>query len=215
LLGSDSIIIPRYQNLAGSKESYLRGFGIWGGVQRLPFPSVLRKKRGVAFGFLCAMAEALPHGDNRVTLDENVKDAWGLPAAHISCSWTDNDLRVSQAATAAATEMASAAGGIVAPLTDLVHTPLIGDFMKGMQNEWSPTTPGLFVHEVGGARMGTSPKGSVVNAFCQAWEAKNVFVTDGACWVSSGWQNPTLTEMAITARACAYAVDQLKRGEIA
>jgi choline dehydrogenase-like flavoprotein len=83
-----------------------------------------------------------------------------------------------------------------------------------MQKEWIVTTPGLFVHEVGGARMGTDPRKSVVNPFCQVWDAKNVFVTDGACWVSSGWQNPTLTEMAITARACAYAVEELKRGNL-
>lgn len=212
LLGSDSILIPRYQNLGSTREQYLRGFGMWGGIQRLPFPSLLRKKRGVAFGFICAMGEALPHPENRVTLDEKVTDAWGLPAAHIQCSWRENDLAVARAAKDAAEEVITAAGGVLAPLCELVRTPLIGEFMKGMQAEWAPTTPGLFVHEVGGARMGREPRSSVVDSSCRLWEARNVWVTDGACWVSSGWQNPTLTEMAITARACALAVEELKRG---
>ncbi len=215
LLGSDSIIVPRWMNLEGkAPEAYRRGFGLWGGIQRLPFPPFLLKKRGVAFGFFCAMGEALPHADNTVTLDPEQKDAWGLPAPHIACSWSENDLQLATAARTATKEMIEAAGGIVSSLTELVHTPLISGVMEGLQREWSTTTPGLFVHEVGGARMGTSPKNSVTNASCQIWDAKNVFVTDGACWVSSGWQNPTLTEMAITARACAIAVDALRRGEL-
>lgn len=215
LLGSDSIVVPRWMNLEGRlPEPYKRGFGIWGGIQRLPFPSLLLKKRGMAFGFLCAMGEAMPHADNTVTLDPAKKDAWGLSAPHISCSWIENDLMLAGAAQAATEEMIKEAGGVVSSLLDLVRTPMISDVMRGMEREWMPTTPGLFVHEVGGARMGTSPKSSVTNPSCQLWDAKNVFVTDGACWVSSGWQNPTLTEMAITARACAIAADQLKRGEL-
>ncbi|MBX5481891.1 MAG: GMC family oxidoreductase [Myxococcaceae bacterium] len=215
LLGSDSIIVPRWMNLEGRPtEPYLRGFGLWGGIQRLPFPSLLLKKKGMAFGFLCAMGEALPHADNRVTLDSEKKDAWGLPVPHIACSWVENDLLLAGAAQAETEAMIKEAGGVICSLTDLVRTPLVGEVMKGMQREWMPTTPGLFVHEVGGARMGSSPKSSVTNPNCQLWDAPNVFVTDGACWVSSGWQNPTLTEMAITARACAIAVDALRRDNL-
>jgi choline dehydrogenase-like flavoprotein len=211
LTGADSIVIPRYQNLADAREPYLRGFGLWGGVQRLPVPGLLRRKPGVAFGFLCAMAEALPEESNQMSLDPTRADVFGLPVPHISCAWTDNDLKLHEAAHRAAVEIVEAAGGVVAGFQDLVRTPFIHNFMADMQKEWQRTTPGLFVHEVGGARMGTSPEGSVVNPFCQCWEAPNLFVTDGACWVSSGWQNPTLTEMAITARACAHAVDELNR----
>ncbi len=214
LLGSDSITIPRWVNLGPEKERYSRGFGLWGGIQRLPFPPQLKKRRGVAFGFLCAQGEAIPSADNFVRLDDTQRDEWGLPVPYISSAWTANDLEVAQAARQGATEVIEAAGGVVAPLSELVRRPLLEGFMRDMDKEWVVTTPGLFVHEVGGARMGTSPKGSVVSPFCQVWDAKNVFVTDGACWVSSGWQNPTLTEMAITARACEYAVDQLKRGQI-
>jgi choline dehydrogenase-like flavoprotein len=211
LLGSDSILVPRWQNLGAQREAYMRGFGLWGGIQRLPFPAALQKKRGTAFGFLCAMGEAVPDEGNFMKLDPDVKDAWGLPVPHISCAWTANDLAVAKAAREATIELVTSAGGVVAPLTDLVHTPLITGFMKDMEAQWTPTLPGLFVHEVGGARMGEKPEGSVVNPFCQCWDAKNVFVTDGACWVSSGWQNPTLTEMAITARACEHAVSELKK----
>lgn len=211
LLGSDSILIPRWQNLEEKREPFMRGFGLWGGIQRLPFPPMLQKKRGTACGFLSAMGEAVPEEGNFMKLDPDVKDSWGLPVPHISCAWTENDRALAKVAREATIELVALAGGIVAPLTDLVHTPLITGFMKHMEAEWTPTTPGLFVHEVGGARMGATPDGSVVNPFCQCWDAKNVFVTDGACWVSSGWQNPTLTEMAITARACEHAVSELKK----
>ena len=87
LLGSDSIMIPRYQNLGEKREPYLRGFGLWGGIQRLPVPAFLRRHRAAAFGFLCARSETLPHPDNRLQLDPVVRDRWGIPAAHIVCEW--------------------------------------------------------------------------------------------------------------------------------
>jgi choline dehydrogenase-like flavoprotein len=88
---------------------------------------------------------------------------------------------------------------------------MVTGFIRSMQKEWTLSTPGMFVHEVGGARMGSDPKSSVVDPFGRCWDVPNLFVTDGACWPTSGWQNPTLTEMAITARACALATDELKR----
>jgi choline dehydrogenase-like flavoprotein len=214
LTGADSILIPRFQNLGPARGPSMRGFGLWGGIQRMPIPKLLRKKRGIALGFLCTMVEALPDANNRMHLDESKTDVFGLPVPYVSCAWTNNDLELHEAARAAAVEMVEAAGGIIEGFHDLVRTPLLSGFMKDMQEEWQCTTPGLFVHEVGGARMGVSPESSVVNTFCQCWDAMNVFVTDGACWVSSGWQNPTLTEMAITARACAHAVGELRRGNL-
>jgi choline dehydrogenase-like flavoprotein len=212
LLGSDGSMVPRYQNLEGRpKAQHLRGFGFWGGINRLRFPSLLRRQAGVAFGFYAGMGETLPSDGNFMRLDGDLKDAWGLPAPFISCAWTQNDVQIAKQMTADAAEMVEAAGGVVTPLTDLVRTPLISGFMKNMEEEWRMTTPGLFVHEVGGARMGNDPKTSVTNPHCQLWELPNLFVTDGACWVSSGWQNPTHTEMALTARACAHAVEELKR----
>lgn len=214
LRGSDSILIPRYQNLGQQDAGHLRGFGFWGGIQRIGLPAFLQKKPGEAFGFLCARSEALPHFDNRVTLNAEVRDQWGLRVPHIACGWRPEDLQIGDAARSGAIEMIEAAGGRVADLTDLVHMPLVGGFISKMQKEWLRSTPGLFVHEVGGARMGTSPKDSVVNPYNQVWEAPNVFVVDGACWPSSGWQNPTLTEMAITARAADHAALELRQGRL-
>lgn len=110
LLGSDSIMIPRYQNLGERREPYLRGFGLWGGIQRLPVPNFLRKHRDVAFGFLCARSETLPHRDNRTEIDRSLKDRWGIPAAHIVCEWKDEDLALARAARAAARGIVEAGG---------------------------------------------------------------------------------------------------------
>jgi choline dehydrogenase-like flavoprotein len=214
LLGSDSIMIPRWQNLGERREPYLRGFGLWGGIQRLPVPNFLRKHRDVAFGFLCARSETLPHRDNRIEIDRTLKDRWGIPAAHIVCEWKAEDLALAGAARAAAREIVEAGGGVCAEVTELFYTPLVTSHIRKMQKEWTLSTPGMFVHEVGGARMGTDPADSVVDASCRSWEVQNLHVTDGACWPTSGWQNPTLTEMAITARACDLAVERLRRGEV-
>jgi choline dehydrogenase-like flavoprotein len=214
LLGSDSIMIPRYQNLGERREPYLRGFGLWGGIQRLPVPNFLRKHRDVAFGFLCARSETLPHRDNRIEIDPVLKDRWGIPAAHIVCEWKDEDLALARAARAAAREIVEAGGGVCAEVTELFHTPLVTRHIRKMQKEWTLSTPGMFVHEVGGARMGTDPRDSVLDPSCRSWEVRNLHVTDGACWPTSGWQNPTLTEMAVTARACDLAVERLRRGEL-
>ncbi len=214
LLGSDSIMIPRFQNLGTKKEAYLRGFGIWGGIQRLPVPSFLRRHPDLAFGFLCARSEVLPHFENRVELDPTVRDRWGIPAVHVVCEWKKEDLALAEAARLAAREIVEAAGGKCADVTDIFYTPLVKGHINKMQKEWTLSTPGMFAHEVGGARMGTDPNNSVVDPFCACWEVKNLVVADGACWPTSGWQNPTLTEMALTARACDAAAKALRRGDV-
>jgi choline dehydrogenase-like flavoprotein len=210
LTGSDSIMIPRYQNLGTKREPYLRGFGIWGGIQRLPVPSFLRRHPEVAFGFLCARSETLPHFTNHIEIDPAVRDKWGIPAAHIVCEWKAEDLALAKAGREAAEEIVEAAGGVCASVSEIFYTPFVKGHINKMQKEWTLSTPGMFVHEVGGARMGVDPQSSVVDSVCSCWDAPNVFVTDGACWPTSGWQNPTLTEMAVTARACDYAVQALK-----
>jgi choline dehydrogenase-like flavoprotein len=206
LRGADSILVPRYQNLGKSDSPHLRGFGIWGGIQRLPMPAFLHKRPGVACGFLCARSESIPHFDNHVRLSATVRDAWGIPAAHIECSWRPEDLAIAAAGRQAATELVEAAGGVIAQVTDLFHTPFVTGHIRRMQKEWQLSTPGMFVHEVGGARMGADPGSSVVDSWCRTWDVPNLLVTDGACWPTSGWQNPTLTQMAITARACDRAI---------
>src|SRR5690606_41133141 len=85
--GCASIMVPRYQNLGKRDQPYLRGFGIWGGIQRMPVPRLFRRHKSVAFGFLCGRSEVLPHLENRIELSTTVRDRYGIPVPHITCSW--------------------------------------------------------------------------------------------------------------------------------
>jgi choline dehydrogenase-like flavoprotein len=138
----------------------------------------------------------LPDEKNRVTINKDVKDAWGIPVAHIECKHGENEREMARDAIETLREMAQEA-----------------KFEITYANPF-PAAPGLCIHEVGTARMGSDPKKSVLNKFNQSWDVKNLFVTDGACFVTVGCQNPTLTMMAITARACDYIVDQHKKGNL-
>lgn len=208
--GAASILVPRYQNLGGQSEEYRRGFGVWGAIQRMPVPGFLRKQRRVAFGFLCGRSEVLPHFDNHVRIDPHLKDRWGIPSVHIRCTWREDDRLLAAAARRDTEEMVRVAGGVPGMVTDHFHTPFVRGLLKRIEKEWTLSTPGMFVHEVGGARMGTDPLNSVVDSYGAVWDVENLYVTDGACWVTSGWQNPTLTEMAITARASERAAGRLR-----
>jgi choline dehydrogenase-like flavoprotein len=129
-------------------------------------------------------------------LDKNKVDAWGIPAMKISCKWRDNEWALFKDAQATAAEMLEAAGA------------------KDIALRNAPSAPGEAIHEMGSARMGHNPKTSVLNRWNQTYDIKNLFVTDGSFMVSSGCQNPSLTDMAMMARACDYAVNQMKRGEL-
>jgi len=141
-------------------------------------------------------AEMLARKENRVTINNNVKDKWGIPAAHIDCSHGDNERAMAADALESIKEMVHEAGFEVTRTSENV------------------AAPGLCIHEVGTARMGNDRKTSVLNRFNQSWDVKNLFVTDGACFVSIGCQNPTLTMMALTVRACGYIVDEHKKGNL-
>jgi choline dehydrogenase-like flavoprotein len=138
----------------------------------------------------------LPRHENKVTINKDAKDAWGIPTVHIDCTHGDNERAMMKDAIESLQEMATEAGFEI----------------TSVNPNMSP--PGLCIHEVGTARMGNDPKTSVLNKFNQSWDVKNLFVTDGACFVSQGCQNPTLTMMAITVRACDYIVDEFKRGNL-
>ena len=208
--GCASIMVPRYQNLGQRTEPYLRGFGVWGGIQRMPVPKMFRKDRSVAFGFLCGRSEVLPHVDNRVEIDGKVTDRFGIPVPRITCGWKEEDLRLAAAARQGTEDMVRKAGGVPGLVTDHFHTPFVTRFFSQVQKEWMLSTPGMFVHEVGGARMGDDPATSVVDSHCALWDVPNLFAPDGSCWVTSGWQNPTLTQMAITSRAAGRIADVVR-----
>lgn len=145
---------------------------------------------------MTAFGEMLPRFENHVTIDKNKKDKWGIPVAHIECTHSDNENYMLHDQLESTKEIVQAAG------------------FEVLQENSQLSLPGLGIHEVGTARMGDDPKKSVLNKFNQSWDVKNLFITDGACFVSQGYQNPTLTMMAITVRACDYIIEQYKRGNL-
>ncbi|MDH4072770.1 MAG: GMC family oxidoreductase [Gammaproteobacteria bacterium] len=200
--------IPRYRNLFGDKRNYLRGFGYQGSASRLGWQRAVREL-GIGADFKDRMAEPgewrigatafgemLPNHDNRIGIDETRTDKWGMPVLKIDCAMGENErlMRVDMANDMA--EMLDAAG-----MSD-VNT---------YDNEYYP---GMGIHEMGTARMGRDRKTSVLNSWNQVWDAPNVFVTDGSCMTSAACQNPSLTYMALTARAADHAVSELKRGNL-
>ena len=208
LSGADSFLIPRYQNLRTS-ERYLRGYGMWGAIQR---DRIYGRRGRPARGQLLIQGEMLPDFENRVTLN-GVTDRNGLRGVSIRCTWGENERAMHAAMTESANEILAAAGGRT---HQLFNGTLPGPWRLASRVErlWRAAPPGLNVHEVGGARMGADRSTSVVDSRNRCWLQPNVLVTDGACWPSSGWQSPTLTMMALTARACALAAADLRRGNL-
>jgi len=201
----NGIYVPRYQNLFGDKRDYLRGFGYQGGASRegwsqtvaeysigAEFKEALTEPGSWTFG-IGGFGEILPYHENRVTLDKDRKDKWGLNVLAIDCELKENELKMRKDMIADAMEMLTNAG------------------VKNVYERNGDGTPGRGIHEMGTARMGRDPKTSVLNEWNQVWDAKNVFVTDGACMTSAACVNPSLTYMALTARACDFAVKELKK----
>jgi choline dehydrogenase-like flavoprotein len=197
--------IPRYRNLFGDKREYLRGFGYQGGAGREGWSRAV-KELGVGAAFKESMAEPgqwtiggtafgemLPNHENKISLDETKKDKWGLPVLKIDCATGENEHLMRKDMMADMAEILEQTG--------VTH-------VKTYDNGYFP---GMGIHEMGTARMGRDPKTSVLNQWNQVWDAPNVFVTDGSCMVSSACQNPSLTYMALTARAADHAVNELKR----
>lgn len=197
--------IPRYRNLFGDKRDYLRGFGYQGGAGREGWSRAVREL-GIGGEFKDAMAtpgpwtigatgfgEMLPNHDNKIGIDHDKKDKWGLPVLSIDCAFGENERLMRKDMMADFAQMLEDTG------------------VKDVSTFQSDNAPGMAIHEMGTARMGRDPKTSVLNANNQVWDAPNVFVTDGACMTSSACQNPSLTYMAITARAADFAVNELKR----
>jgi choline dehydrogenase-like flavoprotein len=206
----NGILVPRFRNLdAGSRHaSFIRGYQMQGGAGRSGWQSRAREA-GIGAAFKARLTqlgpwsmsfggygEALPRDANRARPHPTQRDAWGIPTLHIDVAWSDNELAMHRDMADSAAEMLEAAGA-----TSIVRRTV-------------PSTPGNANHEMGGARMGRDMRTSVLNAWNQAHEVPNVFVTDGACMTSSACQNPSLTYMALTARAAAFAVEELKRGNL-
>ena len=197
--------IPRFRNTGADRRDYLRSFGYEGGADRADWRRGVAEL-GVGADFkdaLCqpgewsmgmiGFGEVLPYHENRIALDRSVKDKWGLPVLAINAEIRENERKMREDMMTDAAEMLEAAG------------------VKDVRKEDKGYTLGRALHEMGTARMGRDPKTSVLNAHSQVWDAPNVFVTDGSGMTSSASVNPSLTYMALTARAADYAVAELKR----
>ncbi|MCP9797238.1 GMC oxidoreductase [Cyanobium sp. Lug-B] len=213
LSGAGSCFIPNTVNLEeGSSEAFLRGYGIWAALQRFDPPALLRRRPGEAVGFLIGHGEVLPRAGNRVSLDGSRTDAWDLPIPHIDCRWGTNEAAMVAHMQARMAAVVAAAGGRIRPIEELFVLPVLEPLIRNsLAVRPEPPPPGYYIHELGGARMAESPEEGVVDPWNRCWGAANVLVTDGACWPSAGWQSPTLTEMAITWRACAAAAAGMRR----
>jgi choline dehydrogenase-like flavoprotein len=200
--------LPRYLNVTEKDGEVLRGFGFQGMAWR---PTWHRGDKTVGIGadlkrelhspgrwnlVLNGFGEMLPHADNRVTLHATRKDQWGMPIPVLDCLHRENELKLAARANRDAAAMLAAAGCV------------------DIKPREAAMPPGSSVHEMGTARMGRDPATSVLNGYNQAHDIHNLFVTDGSCMTSSGCTNPSLTYMALSARAANYAADRMASGEI-
>jgi choline dehydrogenase-like flavoprotein len=190
-------IVPAFRNVTEPAEGFIRTYGVELQVEAPPggrLAGMRARRSGTAW--MRAFGEVLSSFENHVAIDPGRVDAWGIPTVRIECRYGENERRMAADQHRCLEEMAAAAGWEV----------------EKSEAELGP--PGLSVHEVGTARMGSDPASSVLDPHNRCWDVPNLFVTDGACFTSGGWQNPTLTMMAITARACDHIVEALKRREL-
>ncbi|MGG9961276.1 GMC oxidoreductase [Ferruginibacter sp. SUN106] len=201
------IYIPRFRNVYDDKRDYLRGFGYQGGASRgrgidvaeLTIGAELKdalSEPGSWHMGITAFGEMLPDHANKITLDKTKKDKWGLPVLNFDVEIKENEKKMRIDMMNDAKEMLEAAG------------------VKDVNAYDNGYAVGMGIHEMGTARMGRDPKTSVLNGNNQVWDAMNVFVTDGACMTSASCVNPSLTYMALTARAVDFAVKELKKGNL-
>lgn len=203
----NGIYVPRFRNISADsmRKDYVRGFGYQGGANRGRGRSgdgigVDLKENMLEPGMwtmgMGSWGEHLPYYENKATLNKDKKDKWGLPTLDIDCEFKENEMKMREDMKNSAIEMLEAAGA------------------KNIKSFDNAPPPGFCIHEMGTARMGKDPKTSVLNKWNQMHEVQNVFITDGSAMASSACQNPSLTYMALTARAADFAVTELKKGNL-
>ncbi|WP_113925554.1 GMC oxidoreductase [Cognataquiflexum aquatile] len=200
-----AVMMPNFRNVKSQEMDFLRGYmtfytagrGGWGGAGDAPFGEEFKEKNSVPgpWGvFMMMQGETIPKETNFVSLSDTEKDEWGIPLLKIKVDYDENDEKILRDFFEQGTAMLEKAG------------------CKNIRTSDSMQAPGLDIHEMGGVRMGKDPETSLLNGWNQMHLCKNVFVTDGACMTSTGTQNPSITYMALTARAVDYAVKSLKDG---
>ncbi len=200
--------VPRFRNIYDDKRDYLRGFGYQGSASRDGWGRDVAEL-GIGGGLkdalsqpgdwtigMTAFGEMLPYHRNKISLDRTKTDKWGLPVLAMDVELGENELKMRKDMQQDGIDIFKAAGI---------------EEVGGWEGDYAP---GMGIHEMGTARMGRDPKTSVLNAYNQVWDCKNVFMTDGACMTSGSCVNPSLTYMALTARAADFAVNELKKGNL-
>ena len=206
LMGGGAIV-PRFRNIKTKHDGFLRGYALnvtsrIGGLEPRNFPlygaelqTKLAEYHGSAF-YMSIMGEVLGRYENHVSIDRNRVDAWNIPALHIETQYTDNEYNMARDAVAVGSEMAHSAG------------------FEVLSSNEVPNPPGYSIHEVGTCRMGDDPKKSVLNRWSQSHDHKNLFIVDGAGFVSAGWQNPTMTISALSMRASEHMAEEMGKGNV-
>jgi choline dehydrogenase-like flavoprotein len=212
---TSGLLVPRFRNISNEtkQQRFVRGYGFECGSGSRMYPAFV-KNASMTPGFgsefkkqvrhyystpvsMTTRAEMLARFENHAEIDpDGVVDMWGIPVLKIHIQYSDNEREMARDAAQTSEEILRAAGA------EVIST---GGRM---------TAPGRIIHELGTARMGNDKKTSVLNKFNQAWDVKNLFVIDGACFVTSANQNPTLTILALTMRASEYMADEYKRGNL-
>lgn len=202
-----AVMLPNFRNVHKQDTDFLRGYmsfytagrAGWGHAQTADFGVQFKEANSVPgpWGvFMMMQGETIPKASNMVSLSAEEKDSWGMPLLKISVDYDENDTRLLKDFLQQASEMLEIAG------------------CKNINQRDSGQAPGLDIHEMGGVRMGRDPETSLLNGWNQLHQCKNVIVTDGACMTSTGTQNPSLTYMALTARAVDKVVKEMKAGNI-
>jgi choline dehydrogenase-like flavoprotein len=200
-------LVPRFRNIQNREKNFIRGYALNVSSSTHPMDS----KNFAAYGkdlqdkldsysgsgfHVGIMGEVLPHYEHCVSIDKNVVDAWNIPALHINTRYTDNEFNMARDAVDTSSEMAHRAG------------------FEVLTRNYDPNPPGYSIHELGTCRMGNDPRASVLNKWCQSHDIKNLYVVDGSSFVSAGWQNPTMTILALAMRASEHLAEQMRLGDV-
>jgi choline dehydrogenase-like flavoprotein len=200
-------LVPRFRNLQDGSKNFIRGYALNVSSSTHPmdprnfaaYGKDLQEKLDSYSGsgfHIGIMGEVLAHYKHCVGIDKNTVDAWDIPALHIDTRYTDNEFNMARDAVDTSMELAHLAG------------------FELLAKNYDPNPPGYSIHELGTCRMGNDPKTSVLNKWCQSHDIENLFVVDGSSFVSGGWQNPTMTILALAMRASEYLAEQMRRGDV-
>ena len=206
LMGGGALI-PRFRNIATKAPNFIGGYAlnVWSSDRAMPsrnfaeYGVELQKKLDSYYGSgfsMSMMGQVLSRYENHVSIDKNLVDAWNIPVLHVDTKYGDNEINMSRDAVDTGVAMAEAAG------------------FEVLSKNYEPNPPGYSIHELGTCRMGDDPKTSVLNRWNQSHDIKNLFVVDGSSFVGTGWQNPTMTILALSMRAAEHMAEQMRQRNI-